>query len=220
MSREGVIKFRAEHRRSRLEPRRYGEAFCALTAWREILALTGLVGQEPSRYGGYGFGNVSLRVGPPSRPRGQRSFLITGTQTSGVHKPTLDNFCVVDRYDIGQNRVESFGSALPSSESLTHAAVYDLGVHIRCVLHAHSPVVWRAAEALRLPRTSAQVEYGTPEMAREVRRLFETTALAEIGLFAMGGHEDGIVAFGRSPEDAGRVLIACLAKAYGTCCQP
>ena len=66
MEREGVIKYRLEHRAGPLEPRLYGDLACQLNAWRELLALTGLVGQDPQRYGGAGFGNVSARVGRPS----------------------------------------------------------------------------------------------------------------------------------------------------------
>jgi hypothetical protein len=55
-------------------------------------------------------------------------------------------------------------------------------------------------------------------MALEVRRLYRETVLPERQIFAMGGHEDGIVAIGRSTEDAGAVLLRWLARAYGTAC--
>ncbi len=97
---------------------------------------------------------------------------------------------------------------------MTHGAIYDLGPHIRCVLHAHSPVLWHQARRLRIPTTESSVAYGTPEMAREVQRLFRETAVVERQILAMGGHEDGIVAFGRSPEETGQVLLTELAKAY------
>ena len=45
MPQEGVIKFTAVHQARALEERRYGELVCKLIAWREILGLTGLVGQ-------------------------------------------------------------------------------------------------------------------------------------------------------------------------------
>lgn len=218
MADEGVIKFQAEHRTCPLDPRRYGELACTLTAWREILALTGLVGQEPHLYGGFGYGNISGRTGPPSAPRGRRSFLITGTQTSGLRCVTLGDFCVVERFDDRRNRAESFGPRMPSSESLTHGAVYDLGPHIRFVFHGHSPTLWRRARELRLPTTSAEVPYGTPEMAAEVRRLYRSSPLADGKIFAMGGHEDGIVVFGRTAEEAGQVLLRTLARAYEAQC--
>lgn len=215
---EGVIKFRAEHQHEALAPRRYGDVACQLIAWREILARTGLVGQEEGRYGGFGYGNVSARVGPPAASRGRRSFLITGTQTSGRACVSLADFCVVESFDSGRNQVVSRGAVLPSSESMTHGAIYDLGSHVRFVFHAHSPVIWRRAAALRLPTSDPRVPYGTPEMAREVHRLYRSSALAEVQILAMGGHEDGVIVFGRSAEEAGQVLLRYLARAYEAHC--
>ncbi len=216
---EGVIKFHAEHRREALVPRRFGELACRLVAWREILAKTGLVGQDPSLYGGFGYGNVSARVGPPSKSRRQRSFLVTGTQTSGKVAMTLRDFCVVERYDERTNQAARHGEVLPSSESMTHGAVYDLGTHVRFVFHTHSAAIWRRARRLRLPTTDPAVPYGTPEMAREVGRLYRTTPLAELRILAMGGHEDGVLAFGRTAEEVGEVMLRTLARAYEAACR-
>ena len=220
MRAEGVIKFELEHQRRSLPRERFADSVCALIAWREILALTGLVGQDRARYEGAGYGNVSVRIGRPGMGLGRRSFLITGTQTSGKHCIGLDDFSVVERYDFEANRIVSTGLAQPSSESMTHGAVYDLGPHIRSVVHAHTPVLWQRRRELRLPETSPSVPYGTPEMAREVQRLFRDGLFAERRVLAMGGHEDGVIAFGRSPEDAGQALLAWLARAYEQHCRP
>jgi L-ribulose-5-phosphate 4-epimerase len=219
MQEEGVLKFSAEHRREPLPPHRYGELACRLVAWREILSRTGLIGQDPQRYGGFGYGNLSARVGAPSAPRGRRAFLVTATQTSGKEAVGLGDFCVVETWDRRANRVGSRGPAMPSSESLTHGAVYDLGSHIRFVFHGHSPVLWRRAEALRLPVTDRRAAYGTPEMAREVERLYRSSTLREIQILAMGGHEDGVIVFGRTAEEAGQVLLRHLARAYEAECR-
>lgn len=215
---EGVIKFSAEHRRERLAPRRYGTLCCALIAWREILAKTQLVGQDPRLYGGAGYGNVSGRVGPPGNALGARSMLITGTQTGGLAQLGLDHFCVVERYDYRRNWVRSAGLVEPSSETMTHGAIYDLSPHIRFVFHGHGAVIWRRARALRIPTTDPAVPYGTPAMAAEVQRLYRTSALPETRILAMGGHEDGIIVFGRTAAEAGQVLIAYLARAYEHVC--
>ena len=60
-----------------------------------------------------------------------------------------------------------------------------------------------AAAALGIPITDASVPYGTPAMAAEVARLYATSDMAQRRIFSMGGHEDGIVAFGESAEDSG-----------------
>ncbi len=60
--------------------------------------------------------------------------------------------------------------------------------------------------------------YGTQAMARAVERLYATTALAETRMLAMGGHEDGIICFGRNADEAGEVLLRYLARAYRQTC--
>jgi ribulose-5-phosphate 4-epimerase/fuculose-1-phosphate aldolase len=216
---EGVIKFGVEHQSCSLDRRTYGALACRLTAWREILALTGLVGRDPRRYEGAAYGNVSVRVGRPSAGLGRRSFLITGTQTSGKRQLSLDDLALVERYDFDRNQVTSRGRARPSSESMTHGATYDLGPHVRCVLHAHSPILWQRARELRIPCTDPAVLYGTPEMAREVQRLYKEGLFASRKILAMGGHDDGILVFGKSLEEAGQVLLTWLARAYESECQ-
>ena len=57
------------------------------------------------------------------------------------------------------------------------------------------------------------VEYGSPEMSAELGRLFAETDMGERGIFAMGGHEDGIITFGATAEAAGQVLLHYLAAA-------
>lgn len=218
MAHEGVIQFETLHEQRSLEPRRYGELACELIAWREIMALTGLVGQDADRYEGAGYGNVSCRLGPRSSAIGRRSFLITGSQTSGKRCIGLADFAVVDGYDFSANGVRSHGMVLPSSESMTHAAAYDASPLVQCVLHAHSPVLWQRRKALGLPETDPSVSYGTPEMALEVGRLYRESVLSERRVLAMGGHEDGIIAIGRSPSEAGGTLLQWLARAYGAAC--
>jgi hypothetical protein len=213
---EGVIKFEAEHEDASLEPR-HRELACKLVAWREVMAMLQLVGQDPDRYGGAGYGNVSGRVGPAS-VRGARAMLITGTQTGGVRRIGFDHFCLVERYDEQKNWVKSRGPIRPSSETMTHGAIYDLSPAIRFVLHAHSPVLWRRADSLRLPTTDPRVPYGTPEMAREVHRLWGGSTLPATRILAMGGHEDGIIVFGHSAEEAGQMLVRYLARAYEAIC--
>ena len=218
MPHEGVIQFEAEHEREELELRRYGDLACELIAWREIMALTGLVGRDPGRYEGAGYGNVSARVGPPGASLGRRSFLITGSQTAGQRCIGLTDFALVESYDYRANRVHSRGRVLPSSESMTHAAAYDASPLVRCVLHAHSPVLWRRRRELGLPESDPGVEYGTPDMAVEVARLYRESVLPERGMLAMGGHEDGILVLGRTAEEAGGILLKWLARAYGAEC--
>jgi L-ribulose-5-phosphate 4-epimerase len=214
MTEEGVIKFSAEHVAERLPQQRYDALCRELVAWRRIMARTELVGRAPHLYAGAGYGNVSGRVGAPGSAMGRRAMLITGTQTGGFEDVDLDDFCLVERYDYRRNRVWSTGMVEPSSETMTHGAIYDLSPHIRYVFHGHGAVIWRQARALGIPLTHPSVAYGTPEMAEEVQRLYRSTALSQVRILAMGGHEDGIVVFGHTAEDAGSVLVTFLARAY------
>lgn len=211
---EGVIRFEVEHETRSLEERTFGETARVLVAWREVLARLGLIGRDPGRYQGYGYGNVSARVGPMGDvPRGQRRFLVTGTQTGGRAEVTLADFCLVERYDIARNQVASRGPVPPSSESLTHGAIYDIAPAARVVLHGHAPEIWKRARALGLPVSRPEARNGTPAMALEVQRLYRESTLSATGILAMGGHEDGVIAFGSSAGEAGQILVRHLACA-------
>ena len=81
------------------------------------------------------------------------------------------------------------------------------------MLHVHAPVLWARASALRLPVTPADVPYGTVAMARVVARTVRDRLVADQGVFAMGGHADGIVAWGTSLQGAGGALVDAVARA-------
>lgn len=210
---EGVIQFQAHHKTGHLSLRRYADATDEVLAWREILRAMQIVGQHPDRYDGAGFGNLSVRVGPFPGQKGARPFLITGTQTGGERCLSLADFALVHRYDVHRNEVRSEGERLPSSESMTHGALYDLTPAIRCVMHVHAPVLFEQAKSLGLPTTDAAVGYGTPAMAQAMGRLWRTTPLEQVGVLVMGGHEDGVVGFGRTVAEAGHRILGTLARA-------
>lgn len=202
---EGVIKFGYEM--AAAEAVAVAPCLKALGAWRSVLRRLGLIGRDPGRYGGFGFGNVSHRVG--SGP----GFYISGSQTGHLEKLGKGDWVEVLECDPERNFLRARGLARPSAESLTHAAVYAARPEVRCVLHVHSPEIFAAAKRLRLAATGAAVEYGTPAMAREVARLLASAAAAKAGVFAMAGHEDGVVAFGPSVAEAGRKLTCVLVRA-------
>jgi len=210
---EGVIKFQLRHAPEPLSAE-VRALVPKLVGWRRILRRVGLIGQEPGRYAGAGFGNLSLRLAPGFVPPGRRSFLVTGTQTSGLVDVAADHFALVEEYDYRSNRVRSRGPAPPSSEAMTHGALYDVDATVRVVFHVHSPHIWELARELRLPTTDPAVEYGTPEMAAEVGRQFRLGDLRRCGLLVMGGHLDGVMVFGGSPEEAGSTVMSWLARSF------
>ena len=213
MQEEGVIKFDLRFTQGKLDPQDLPDD---LRRWRDRLWQEQLIGQQTGRYGGYGYGNVSCRLAPFDAPRGQRRFLISGSQTG--HLPQLDarHYVVVSACDIRHNRVTAHGPLKPSSEALTHAMLYDQDIGVHVVFHVHSPTIWQAAGSAGLAVTAADVTYGTPEMAQEVARLFSETGVRQQQLFAMGGHEDGVIAFGKDAQEAGSILLDCLARCRKT----
>ena len=208
-TKEGIIKYQCEYT---LAPALPDAQISELNAWRRMMVLAGLIGQDPPRYGGYGYGNISRRLDDEVRANGLHSFLITGTQTGGKADLCAGDYVVVTACYPAENRLVAEGPVQPSSEALTHGAVYALDSAILWVVHTHSPEIWHNAEALGVPMT-ANVPYGSPEMAAEVKRLFAESDLPEKRIFGMAGHEDGIVSYGRTAEEAGFTMLAYLVRA-------
>jgi L-ribulose-5-phosphate 4-epimerase len=44
-------------------------------------------------------------------------------------------------------------------------------------------------------------------MTGDIQRLFRETNLSAQKIFAMGGHEEGIVAFGKDLDEAGKIIF-------------
>jgi L-ribulose-5-phosphate 4-epimerase len=206
---EGVVKFQVRFADAPALP---VDQLAELNAWRRIMVWLELLGQTPSRYEGYGFGNISRRIEPFAASPTRRGFVITGTQTGGVIDAQPEHYVTVKECYPARNLVVAEGPVRPSSESMTHGAIYAQDSRIRWVMHGHSPHIWRNAAALSIPITDATVPYGTPEMSAEVARLFRATDVRRQRVFSMGGHDDGVVSFGRTAEEAGAALLNSLAK--------
>jgi hypothetical protein len=192
---EGYIKYQARWTRSKPLPDADLEE---LRFWRERLRGHGLIGEDAS---GIGFGNVSRRWDADHR------FVITGNATGGESSLRAEHFALVTDVDIDANRLSCVGPILASSEAMSHAVIYRACPWVNAVLHVHDARAW-AKLLHRLPTTSADVPYGTPEMARAIEVLLHTTHLVEQRLFVTEGHQDGIFAFGESLDLAGGVLLS------------
>lgn len=177
-----------------------------LSGWRAVLRRLALLGQDPDRYDGLGFGNLSAR--DPQLP-GQ--FLITASQSSG--KPRLSDEHLVRILQSNTERfwVDAVGHQPPSSETLTHAMVYQADPTIRWILHGHSPDIWQRAGDLGLPATAADVGYGTPAMVNAVAGLLATHSQRPL-VFVTLGHEDGVFACGPTAPSTGAALVETLAR--------
>ncbi len=158
---------------------------------RKRLKELQLIGQFPN---GIGYGNISIR-----RPDG--CFYITGTRTGGIPMLDENHIVLVRKWDVNSNTVWGDGNLNASSETLTHAALYDHKPGVEGVIHIHHNRTWRKLMAQPEPHTPESIPYGTTEMAEAVGLLAENQN-GNSGYFAMGGHEDGIIAYGKTLTEA------------------
>jgi L-ribulose-5-phosphate 4-epimerase len=202
---EGVIKYQLEHTEKSINEK---FSLSEINAWRTIIFRLGLIGQDPERYDNLGFGNISQRLDSQSS-----QFIISSSQTGHIEHLSAEHYCLVVKADPQKNQIQSCGLYKPSSESLTHASIYAQDGNIQAVIHVHSPEIWNNTAALNLPHISADIPYGTVEMAIAVEQLFQSGDLQRTSLFTMLGHEDGVVSFGINMQEAAWELIKCLSLA-------
>jgi len=177
----------------------------SLRAWRQILYRLNLIGQDPKRNGGHGFGNVSRLY--------EGEIIITGTQTGVLETLDDGHFSRVINWCQGLNFVWSIGMIEPSSDTLLHASVYKESAGTRFVAHVQSPDIWNVSRELKLPVTSPGVHYESPRMPAEIERLFIETTVRRRRVFSIGSREGSVVAFGQTMSGAATRLITTLAEA-------
>lgn len=197
--REGYFKFTAEFSG-------VGHASAAdvanLNLWRARLRDLDMIGAyREGELAGVGYGNLSVRTG--------KGFLITATRTGQLVTLTAREYCEVSAFDLEGNRVlytaEDSGVS-PSAECMTHGVLYATDPGIGAVIHVHHRALWTRLLD-RWPTTLRSVEYGTPQMGRELARLYTESELPCLRVAVMGGHEDGVIAFGRDLQEAGASLL-------------
>ena len=194
MSETGSVKFNCDHVAA---PMPHFRDFDQLNECRGRLLKLGLVGVDAN---GIGFGNVSVRNGASAQ------FYITGSGTGGIAELTPVDCAKVVGYDFGKNWLRCEGPTVASSESLTHAAVYEMAPAVNAVIHCHDTKLWTSLCG-KAPTTPKDAEYGTPEMAYAVQRLFENGDVEKKRIFVMSAHEGGIVTFGKNLKQAFETLL-------------
>ncbi len=195
---DGVTKYKLTLKRVPALP---ASEVVELEKWRAILWRLGLVGEYPNEKIGYG--NLSLRAGPGN------AFIISGTQTGHLPHLQRHHYCKVVGCDLPKQAVRAEGLIAPSSESLTHHALYEANPQIHAVFHVHHREIWERLVGDGSPAVESDVPYGTKEMAEASARLI---AGADQGHFVMKGHQDGFIAYGPTPEAAGRILLKLYRK--------
>lgn len=205
---EGVIKFQLEFERGGALDYPQIES---IEQWRQRLMRLGLIGQDDARYEGLGFGNISHRVSFAANPN---AFVITGTQTGHLQQMDSAHYALAIDCDPQRNWLQAQGPVKPSSEAMTHAVIYRKIPQAGAVIHIHSPEIWSHAQQLGVAVTNPAVEYGTPQMAAEIERIIDA-GLPRGHTISMGGHEDGVITWGESLDDAGNEVMMLLDELQG-----
>lgn len=189
---EGYIKFNCNWMQKEFSFQE--EIYEELETARTRLYALGLIGMYPD---GIGFGNISVKINEG------KSFIITGSATGQFEKLDQSHYALVTGYDFKKNSISCTGLTKASAESLTHAAIYESLPEVGAVVHVHCLWLWEKL-LNDYPTTSAEIEYGTPEMAYAVGKL-----ASEINekIIVMGGHREGILAFGSNLTEATTEII-------------
>ena len=192
---DGIIKYSIEHQR---QDTPLFSGYDELERLRTRLFTLGLIGEKD----GIGYGNLSMR------DNNSKSFFITATQTGRKHTLSHEYYTYISDYDFSTFKVISQGTHKPSSEALSHAMIYAIDNRITTVIHIHSLALWKFMKAKNYLFTTA--EYGTAEMVEEIVGLYDNLDPLLNNTFVMRGHEEGIITFGRSVEEAELALYSVM----------
>lgn len=200
MSEEGIVKFSCE-----LGPAQDIDLSIIneLNISRTRLLDAGLIGVDDQ---GIGFGNISVRLNDAG------DFIISASQT-GQHrilKPKY--FVVVKKCFFKDFKTQAAGRFMPSSESLTHGAIYKSDKRVGAVIHIHSQKLWQFLLKNKFLATPAQAQYGSVELALAITKLFGETEIFKQKIFAITGHASGVVAFGENLAEAEEKIMEIFNK--------
>jgi ribulose-5-phosphate 4-epimerase/fuculose-1-phosphate aldolase len=194
MSSEGYIKFNCDRTDENISIP--AEIFKAISGWRQKMYEYGLIGAYSN---GIGYGNISVRAVA-------NGFYISGTATGSLHALEQKHYAMVNSWSFGKNSLKCIGKINASAESLSHAAIYETYPVIGAVIHIHHKGMWDKYLNI-LPTTSPGALYGTSEMAMEIQNIVSTLQPGQDTILVMGGHEEGIIAWGKSIDEAGEIIL-------------
>jgi len=190
---EGVIKYKLNWQQNKIE---IDFNYDDIISYRQKCFDKNWIGYD-EKYK-VGFGNISERIS-------NKQFIISGSQTGHLENLNETHFSLVENFDIEKNELNCIGESKASSESLTHAAIYKLSNKVKAVIHIHHSKMWKRYFE-QLPTSNKLIQYGTPEMAFEIQRLYNEGQIVNSGILLMGGHQDGIIAWADSFKSAFDIL--------------
>lgn len=190
---EGYIKFSANWQKA--PPFPY-TIIAELNAYRQELYEMGLIGAYAN---GVGFGNISCRA------EKEGLFFISGSKTGNFSHLDAGHYALVTAVSAAENCLSCTGPVIASSESMSHAVLYEECPGVNGVIHVHDLALWQKLMH-KVPTTDASAPYGSPEMVACIRQLLHKTDLKKRRIFVMEGHEEGIFTFGEDLDEALSVL--------------
>ncbi|TFH33156.1 MAG: class II aldolase/adducin family protein [Bacteroidia bacterium] len=197
---EGVVKFNCHWTQTGSVIT--DEPYAIMNYWREVLFNMDLIGAYEN---GVGFGNISQRIGTTSK------FFITASATGEISFLEPGHYVKVESYNFRDNAVKCVGPLKASSESLTHAAIYQADPGTNAIIHIHSMELWENLKDI-VPTTGSEFEYGTTGLAMDVFRLFNESDVIEKRIIVMGGDPSGIIAFGNDMDEAINILMSYIGE--------
>lgn len=189
---QGKIQFNCNWIKGTVEK----EKIIELDKWRNKFYSLGLIGINKD---GVGVGNISIR------DKGNQ-FIVSGTGTGKKKNLNEEHYCKVTEFDLKKNCLSCKGKTKASSESLTHAALYESNKGINAVIHVHSPELWKFL-LKKVPATKEGIESRTKEIAFEMQRLIKEKRTRQKKIILIEADKEGIICFGKDLNQAGNVLL-------------
>ncbi len=190
---EGYIKFNAIWTKEKAFAKKL---LLELNTCRQLMYDMKLIGAYDD---GIGFGNISQRFQ-------QNQFFISGSATGNFSQLDEGHYSLVTDFNVEHNWVKCKGPIIASSESMSHAVIYQECPEVNVVIHIHQLAWWKKL-LYKIPTTSDQTAYGTPEMAKEIIRLFRESDVNKTRVFAMAGHQEGLFSFGKNYKEASQSFV-------------
>ena len=194
MTDEGYIKFRADWKKAPPLPK---EKLKELNYWRQVMYRHHLIGACENKIG---FGNISQRWNEGV------FFAISGSATGNFPLLNEMHYALVNGFDLNENTLTCEGPIIASSESMSHAVIYQECPEVNGVIHVHHLDMWKKL-LHKIPTTDKTATYGSPEMALSIIDLLKNTDLKNRKIFVMEGHREGIFAFGENLKEAASVIL-------------
>jgi hypothetical protein len=187
MTDEGYIKYQAHWDKKPIEIP--DDVLSEINHYRSLLMEMGMMGKIKD---GSSFGNISVR-------EQENRFYISGSDTGMLKHLCPEHMTMVTLCQPTKNQITFRGTLAASSESMSHALVYETNAASNAVIHVHHAYLWKKYCHI-LPTTPANIAYGTPDMALAIETLIQNNPLEQI--IILGGHTDGIIGYGADLKSA------------------